>query len=73
MLDRREFEIAIRSLYELHGLETNRKSSSQHEPTKKSKSLFKQIDTNNDNKIQREEFLNACLNDQNLMNFLVPF
>ena len=70
-MDKIEFKSAVRALYDLHGMESNK--NSKNDPAKKSKKLFKLIDVNKDQKIQKDEFIDACLRDQNLMNFLIPF
>lgn len=71
-IDKKEMTKIVKALYELLGIEVNRKSD-ESDPIKKSNSIFELMDTNRDNKIQETEFLEACLSNQNLMNFLIPF
>ena len=38
----------------------------------RAKYFFKIVDTNDDKKISKEEFINTCLNDEFMLNLLIP-
>ena len=68
-IDKKEMEKIIIAIYDLLG-ETNRKGD--NDPKHRVEAIFKKLDRDNNGTLSEDEFVEGCLNDPVLMNFLAP-
>ena len=47
--------------------------SDEYSPEKCVQDLFKNMDINNDQKLSKQEFIDGCLSNDNILNLLSPF
>jgi len=73
-IDLIEMTKMVKSIYKLIGPEQERILTSDHSetPEKKAAEIFRKMDLNNDGRITREEFIQTCTTDNNLVQLLSP-
>lgn len=64
----KEFLHGIEAIYNFRG-----KSKKEYPPAQCVKDIFNRIDDNGDRKLTREEFIEACLQNETLNELLSPF
>jgi len=72
-IDKKEMKKIIEAIYELLGSTKNPNISLlELSSEKRVEEIFKKIDTNSDNFVSRDEFIDGCLNDEALRKLLAP-
>ena len=67
-IEEKEFLKVIHAMYEFRG-----KNKKAYPPEKCVKDIFSCMDKNGDNKLTQEEFIDGCLNNQNILDLISPF
>jgi Ca2+-binding EF-hand superfamily protein len=68
-IDHKEMEKIIEAIYDLLG-EENRKGDNS--PNKRVQKIMAKLDKDNDGKLDPDEFIEGCLNDEILRHLLAP-
>ena len=68
MISNNEFLQVIESMYEFRG-----KSKKEYPPSQCVRDIFFKIDGNGDCKLTKEEFIQGCLKDKNILELISPF
>ena len=67
-IDLKEMLTIVRSIYKMKGIMKH----SGKGPEKKAKEIFRQMDQNSDGRVTLDEFVNTCMADGELLDFLAP-
>lgn len=68
MINDAEFLEGVESMYAFR-----RKSKKEYPPNQCVKDIFSRIDDNGDRRLTKEEFIEGCLKNQNMLDLLSPF
>ena len=69
-ISQQEFNSVIKSIYKLFGNNISKKA--ENDLKEKCATVFRQLDTNCDDQVSREEFEQLCLENEELKSLLVP-
>jgi len=70
-IDQKEITTLIQALYEL--LNFDEANRSDWNSSEKALEIIKKLDQNHDQKLDRNEFIEGCLNDKEICGVLVPY
>ena len=70
-IDLTEMTKLVKSLHQLMN-ERNSQLLRREHPVDRARNIFRQMDTDCDGKVTREEFVSTCLKDQKLIELLTP-
>jgi len=71
-IDLNEMTQIVKSIYHLIGRQQIDSLVAEETPEARAETIFKIMDLNSDGRITRNEFVQVCSNDQNLLNLLSP-
>jgi Ca2+-binding EF-hand superfamily protein len=69
-IDKREMKKTLNSIYDMLGEDNRRYRRNSKFAEKKVELIFQKYDTDKDNKLSLDEFINGCLNDEYLNQLL---
>lgn len=70
-IDFKEMSKVIEALYELRAIPKDQRTG-ENAPSSKAKAIFDKLDLDESKVLSEDEFVNGCLNDQFLINTLLP-
>ena len=68
IINNREFLQVIEAMYEFRG-----KNKKEYPPEKFVRDIFSRIDDNGDCKLTKDEFIEGCLRNKNMIELISPF